>query len=104
MYLKKATFPPTGAFWTEPPDPIFVLGLITFVVGYVLLGVHVLRGRSGLPRWSGLLLLVGAVVSSIPPVVVPTVLILTAGGVILGAGLAWIGLALWANKGAGVAA
>ena len=69
-----------------------------FALGYLILGVAILRGL-GLPRWSGLLLIVGVVLSSPPPVVVPTVLILTVGGVLLGAGLAWLGYALWSEKG-----
>ena len=88
---------PNGLFWSEPPNPVFLLGLLSFVLGYVVLGIAILRGV-GLPRWSGLLLIAGAFLSSLPPVAVPTVLILTAGGVLLGAGLAWIGFALWSGK------
>src|SRR5438309_2938708 len=80
----------TGAFWNDAPNPVFLLGLVSFVLGFVVLGVALLRGK-GLPRWSGLLLILGSVLSAPPPVAVPSVLILTAGGVLLGAGLAWVG-------------
>ena len=93
-----ALLAPSGAYWNDPPNPVFLLGLVFFALGYVVLGIAILRGV-GLPRWSGLLLIVGAVLSSPPPVVVPTVLILTAGGVLLGVGLAWLGYALWSEKG-----
>lgn len=93
-----ALLAPDGAFWNEPPNPVFLLGLVCFALGYVVLGVAILRGM-GLPHWSGLLLIVGVVLSSPPPVAVPTVLILTAGGVLLGAGWAWLGYALWSEKG-----
>lgn len=86
-----------GSFWNEPPNPVFLAGLAAFVVGHLALGVALLRGI-GLPRWSGLPLIVGAIVSALPPVVVPTVLVLTAGGVLLGAGWAWIGWALWSQR------
>ena len=88
---------PNGLFWSEPPNPVFLLGLLSFVLGYVILGIAILRGV-GLPRWSGLLLIVGGLLTSVPPTVVPTVLILTAGGVLLGAGLAWLGYALWSQS------
>lgn len=88
---------PGGAFWNEPPNPIFLAGLLCFVLGYVILGVAILRGV-GLPRWSGLLLIAGVLLSSPPPVAVPSVLILTAGGVLLGGGLAWLGHALWSER------
>jgi hypothetical protein len=84
---------PDGAFWNEPPQPLFLVGLGFFAVGYIALGAAILRD-GGLPRWSGALLIAGAVLTIPPPVVVPTVLILTAGGVLLGAGLAWLGYGL----------
>ncbi len=84
---------PDAAFWNEPPQPLFLVGLGLFAVGYVALGIAILRD-GGLPRWSGALLIVGALLTVPPPVVVPTVLILTAGGVLLGAGLAWLGYGL----------
>ena len=90
-----ALIAPDGPFWTEGPQPLFLLGLASFVIGYVALGIAVLRDGT-LPRWSGVPLIVGALLVSPPPVVVPTVLILTAGGVLLGAGLAWLGYGLWA--------
>ncbi len=82
----------SGPFWNEPPNPVFLVGLACFVLGFVILGIALLRG-AGLPRWSGLLVLAGAVLSTPPPVVVP-LLVLTAGGVLLGAGLAWLGYGL----------
>src|SRR5712691_7876291 len=40
---------PDGAFWTEAPQPLFLLGLGFFVVGFVALGIAVLRDQA-LPR------------------------------------------------------
>jgi hypothetical protein len=88
---------PSGAFWNETPNPIFIVGLVCFVLGFVLLGIALLRGI-GLPRWSGALLILGVLLTAPPPVVVPTVLILTVGGVLLGAGLAWLGYGMWSES------
>lgn len=94
---------PDGPFWTEAPQPLFLVGLGFFVLGYVAVGIAVLRDPT-LPRWSGVPLIVGALLLSPPPVVVPTVLILTAGGVLLGVGLAWLGFAFWSVRHSGTAA
>jgi hypothetical protein len=92
-----ALMAPDGAFWNGAPNPVFLVGLASFALGHVALGVAVLRGVVGLPRWSGPLLILGALLSALPPVVVPTV-VLTAGGVLLGAGWAWLGWALWSRR------
>jgi len=66
-----------------------------FSVGYVLLGVAVFRAGV-LPRAAGVLLAVGGpLVAFAPPIGIPAVLIV--GHALFGAGLAWLGYALWAG-------
>ena len=84
-----------GPFWSEPPSPLFLAGLVCFVLGYILLGIAAFRGKVG-ARWSGLLFIPGALLSIIPPVVVP-VPVLTVGGVLFGVGVAWMGYSLWSQ-------
>jgi len=78
-----------GPYWSEFPGPLFIIGLISFVLGFIVLGVAVFRAKV-LPRWSGLPVIPGALLLSLPPFAVP-VPVLTAGGLLLGSGLAWMG-------------
>ena len=79
-------------------QPVFVLG---FGLGWILLGVATMRAGV-LPRWSGLLLIIGVTLF----VVSETVLfearlahtLVTVGDVIFGLGLMWLGYALWSEK------
>ncbi len=64
-----------------------------FSVGYILFGVAVSRGGI-LPRAAGVLLAVGGpIVAFAPPIGIEAVLIV--GHTLFGAGLAWLGYALW---------
>ena len=64
-----------------------------FSVGYILFGVAVSRGGI-LPRAAGVLLAVGGpFVAFAPPIGIEAVLIV--GHALFGAGLAWLGYALW---------
>lgn len=82
------TFPP--AFMA-----VFAITLLTFILGYILLGIVIWR-CADLPRWSGLLLLVGALLFAVPVPPAP-VIINTIGAVLFGSGYVWLGYDLWAN-------
>jgi hypothetical protein len=73
--------------------PLFLGTSLLFAVGFVLLGMTVVRSSS-LPKLAGYLLIAGGVFFSLPVPPVP-VLFNTTGMVLLGAGLANVGYALW---------
>jgi hypothetical protein len=72
---------------------------LVFSVGYTLLGVAIFRAGV-LPRGAGALLAVGGPIVAIsPPIGIMAVLVV--GHTLFGAGLAWLGYALWSDpKGA----
>lgn len=78
--------------------PVFVLG---FGLGWVLLGLATMRAGV-LPRWSGLLLIIGVtlfvVSEAVPFEATLAHVLVTVGDVIFGLGLVWIGYALWSEK------
>jgi len=86
---------------TPPPfwAPVFIMG---FGLGYILFGVATMRAGV-LPRWSGLLLIIGVsfFMISEAPLFDPTLshVIVTIGDVVFGMGLAWAGYALWSSRG-----
>jgi hypothetical protein len=66
---------------------------LVFSVGYILLGVAIYRAGV-LPRGAGVLLAVGGpIVAFSPPIGILAVLVV--GHTLFGAGLAWLGYALW---------
>jgi hypothetical protein len=77
-------------------SPAYTVFGVTFVVGYILFGIALLRA-SALPRVATLLLIVGAILANLPPGLVP-MLILIAGGVVWGIGATWLGYVLWLGK------
>jgi hypothetical protein len=92
---------PTFERAATPPaflQPVFVLG---FGLGWILLGAATLRAGV-LPRWSGLLLIVGVTLFVLPEVAPLAVtlrhLLVTAGDILFGLGLVWIGYALWSER------
>ena len=88
---------------TEASGPMFtgrVLGFyimfsVTNMIGIVLLGIATLRARI-MPRNPTILFIVGGVLFNLPPnpALHP---ILIAGGVLWGAGAAWLGYSLWSH-------
>lgn len=86
---------------TPPPFwvPVFILGF--FGLGYILFGVATMRAGV-LPRWSGLLLIIGvsffmiSEASLFDPML--SHVIATIGDVVFGLGLAWAGYALWSSR------
>lgn len=96
MEGREHTFSPD--FGTGAPLGLWELVLASFVfsVGYILLGVSIARAKV-LPRGAGILLAVsGPVVAFSPPIGVPAVIIVS--HTVFGAGLAWVGYALWSGK------
>ncbi len=74
-----------------------ILAGFVFSVGYVLLGVAMVRAGV-LPRGASILLAVGGpVVAFSPPIGIQAVLIV--GHTLFGLGLAWAGYALWTERG-----
>ena len=95
---------PGGQTLLDPAGPLFggelgmilLVGQITFALGFVLTGIATARADV-LPRWPGLLLLIGAPLAAFwPPL--PQLVGVT-GGVLLGLGYAWLGYAMWARTG-----
>jgi len=77
--------------------PLGIIALICLFGGLLLFGIATLRAGV-FPRWAGILLSVGAVVtffglSALPP------LALLLGIILLATALAWMGWALWSKKG-----
>jgi hypothetical protein len=84
-----------GAMNTPPVFYAFIAFAVTFMLGYIVLGVALLRARVGSTS-AVVLLLVGAVLSSLPPGPVPASLI-ALGGILWGAGAAWLGSGLMSD-------
>ena len=84
-------------------DPVMRAAMYAIFIGLSLLGISVARAGV-LPRWGGILLALG-VALQLPAqyameLVGPLFFLLTVGGSVLcGAGLIWIGWALWSGKG-----
>jgi hypothetical protein len=70
--------------------------LLTFVPGFILVGIAVLNGDR-LPALAGWLLIIGMVVSNIGALFKPIFILRNLGGVVFGIGLAWLGLAVMAG-------
>ena len=82
--------------------PAFLLPVVAlgFGLGFILFGVATMRSGV-LPRWAGLLLIIGTVLqmaegSPMDPSLLH--MILTAGRVVFGLSFAWTGYALWSEK------
>jgi hypothetical protein len=86
-------FEPSGAFG-DPDEvpPIVPASFLIFLLGYILLGIAVMRAKV-LPRWNGGALIVGSVVF-LPVLAWPIPLF---GSLIFGASLGWMGYALWSG-------
>jgi hypothetical protein len=97
------------AFEEGPPPPgiaeAFMTVTVLFAVGYVILGIATYRAAV-LPRSVGALLVVGAVAwmffERIGAILLQSDDLWAAGPVLLGAGMAWLGYALWSRTPASV--
>jgi hypothetical protein len=76
-------------------SPIYIVFAVVFMVGYILLGSGFLL-RKLYPRLAVALFILGAILMNLPPVL-PMIILIT-GGVLWGAGVAWLGIVLWSEK------
>ena len=83
-----------GPLFGGPLGLIFMSAGVTFALGTLLTGITLLRGGV-LPRWAGLLLLIGGPLLAFSPPLPH--LVGTVGGVLLGASYIWLGYALRFN-------
>jgi len=78
--------------------PVFILG---FGLGWILLGVAIMRAGL-LPRWSGVLLIIGVTLfiisEAVPLDTTLAHLLVTTGDILFALGLLWIGYILWSEK------
>ena len=80
---------------------ILVLAWIfAFIPGHILTGISAIRAGV-LPRWVGGLLVVGMILVFIGAAAAQLFWLRNIGGVLSGAGLAWLGFALYSNQKAG---
>lgn len=73
--------------------PLFLADIVIFALGFVLLGIAVLRSGN-LPRFTGYLIIVGGVLAGLDMPPLPKFISIT-GIFLLGVGLASAGYALW---------
>lgn len=84
----------TPVFEATGTAPIYTVGPLVFVLGILLVGSSIARGTA-LPRWSGILLIVGTVVFAAASAVSDFAGLLTVVGAALTAGgFVWSGVAL----------
>jgi hypothetical protein len=76
---------------------VFAATFLTFALGFILLGLVTLRSTV-LPRWAGLLLLIGAPLFVFPVPPAP-VIVNTIGAVLFGLGHVWLGYTLLTGTG-----
>lgn len=85
-----AMFDPAGPVpWALP---IFLLTLVGFLFGYILLGMAIMRAGV-LPRLAGLVLIISTLVHF-----APVHIIKATSGIVFGLALIWLGYALWAGN------
>ena len=80
--------PPMGA------AVFMAVGSLAFVLGIVILGIAIARARTSLPRRAGVLIALGGPAFGLGGAALGLEAVFVTGGVVLGAGLVWLGLAL----------
>jgi uncharacterized YccA/Bax inhibitor family protein len=85
---------PAGPLLGGPLGAFLLVISLAFTLGAVLLGIAILRS-SDLPRWSGILWIVAAPVSLVPPL---PFLVLLISGAALGLAFAVTGFAIWSRQ------
>jgi hypothetical protein len=94
--------PKTAAALLDPSGPLAAFSMVVYIVyipvviGLVLLGIAVMRAGV-LPRWAGLLLIIGTLLDLAVLIGVSGELIVKAGDLIFDAGKLWIVYALWSS-------
>jgi hypothetical protein len=96
--LGQALLAPAGPLFGGPLGLALLIMAASFALGTILLGIATFRADV-LPRWAGLLLLVGGPLLAFwPPLPQPVGVV---GGALVGASFIWSGYAIWAGSGAG---
>jgi hypothetical protein len=97
IFLAVEEFPAATINPSIPPAAlvVFLMLSVPFTLGFLLFGVVTMRAGV-LPRWSGLLLILGVVllVAGSASHVIGII-----AAAVFGLGLAWLGYALWSEKG-----
>ena len=75
---------------------IFLLTGVTFILGFIIFGIVIMRVGM-FPRPGGLLLIIGAPLLGLGPLM--PVYVLTIGAIVFGLGQVWLGYALWTGTG-----
>jgi hypothetical protein len=83
-----------GPLFGGPLGLIFISAGLTFALGAILLGLAIMQ-TAVLPRWAGLLLLVGGPLLAFTPPLPH--LASMVGGVLMGISFVWLGSALWSR-------
>ncbi len=97
--------PKTAFEMLDPAGPLPAFSLVTFAayfplgIGLILMGVASMRAGV-LPRWAGLLLIIGTVLEFAVLLGQPGEMIVKLGDVAIDAAKIWIVYALWSEKGA----
>lgn len=84
-------------FVAGPMVAMFPLTSITFILGFVLFGIALVR-TDILPRWGSRLLLYGAPLLGLGPISAP-IIVPTVGAIVFGSGQMWLGYVLWTRYG-----
>jgi hypothetical protein len=84
-----------GPLFGGPLGLVFMAAGLTFALGAILTGVATLR-TTVLPRWAGLLLLVGGPLLAFTPPLPHLAGVI--GGVLLGASYVWLGYSVWSGQ------
>lgn len=80
---------------TKSLTPVFTIGGFAFLLGFVLLGVAMLRLKSS-PRWLGVLFIISSPVLGLSPLMPPTVRLVFS--VLFGIAALFAGLSLWKEE------
>ena len=83
--------------WGLAMGNVLLIGPAAFFIGIILQGVASTRGGV-LPRWSGVLLAIGAFVWLIAYFLSAVPGLLTVASLVTGVGMAWMGWALWSGQ------
>src|SRR5512143_1266112 len=100
--------PKTASALFDPAGPLAAFSTVVFadyvpvVIGLLLLGLSIMRAGV-LPRWAGLLLIVGTLLDLAVLIGAPGELIVKLGDALFDTGKLWIVYALWSYKASGTA-
>jgi ethanolamine utilization microcompartment shell protein EutS len=103
VFALQANAPKTAFEMLNLAGPLAAFSSVVFAayvpagLGLILLGIATMRAGV-LPRWAGLLLIIGTVLDLAVLIGTPGELIVKAGDIAIDAAKIWIAYALWSNK------